>query len=40
MGVGLSNPGVGIDFFSEVFGIEKLLGGAVILVGVYLTRRR
>jgi len=40
MGVGLSIPGIGIDFFSEVFEIEKRLGGAVILVGVYLARRR
>jgi drug/metabolite transporter (DMT)-like permease len=30
----------GIIFFSEVLGIEKLIGGAVILVGVYLARRQ
>jgi drug/metabolite transporter (DMT)-like permease len=30
----------GIVFFSEVLGIEKLVGGAVILVGVYLARRQ
>ena len=30
----------GIVFFSEVLGIEKLIGGAVILVGVYLARRQ
>jgi drug/metabolite transporter (DMT)-like permease len=30
----------GIVFFGEVLGIEKLVGGAVILVGVYLARRQ
>jgi drug/metabolite transporter (DMT)-like permease len=30
----------GIIFFGEVLGIEKLIGGAVILVGVYLARRQ
>jgi drug/metabolite transporter (DMT)-like permease len=30
----------GIVFFSEVLGIEKLVGGAVILVGIYLARRQ
>jgi drug/metabolite transporter (DMT)-like permease len=30
----------GIIFFSEVLGIEKLVGGAIILVGVYLARRQ
>jgi drug/metabolite transporter (DMT)-like permease len=30
----------GIVFFGEVLGIEKLIGGAVILVGVYLARRQ
>jgi drug/metabolite transporter (DMT)-like permease len=30
----------GIAFISEVLRIEKLIGGAVIFVGVYLTRRR
>ena len=30
----------GIVFFSEVLGIEKLIGGAVILLGVYLARRQ
>ena len=29
----------GIVFFSEVLGIEKIIGGVVILVGVYLARR-
>jgi drug/metabolite transporter (DMT)-like permease len=38
--VALSILGVGIVFFSEVLGIEKLVGGAVILLGVYLARRR
>jgi drug/metabolite transporter (DMT)-like permease len=30
----------GIVFFSEVLGIEKVIGGAIILVGVYLARRQ
>ena len=30
----------GVVFFGEVLGIEKLVGGAVILVGVYLARRQ
>jgi drug/metabolite transporter (DMT)-like permease len=30
----------GIVFFSEVLGIEKLVGGAIILLGVYLARRQ
>jgi drug/metabolite transporter (DMT)-like permease len=30
----------GIVFFEEVLGVEKLVGGAVILVGVYLARRQ
>jgi 2-polyprenyl-6-methoxyphenol hydroxylase-like FAD-dependent oxidoreductase len=30
----------GIVFFDEVLGTEKLVGGAVILVGVYLARRQ
>jgi drug/metabolite transporter (DMT)-like permease len=30
----------GIVFFSEVLGIEKLVGGAIILVGIYLARRQ
>jgi drug/metabolite transporter (DMT)-like permease len=30
----------GIVFFSEVLGIEKIVGGAVILLGVYLARRQ
>ena len=29
----------GIVFFGEVLGIEKIIGGAIILVGVYLARR-
>jgi drug/metabolite transporter (DMT)-like permease len=29
----------GIIFFGEVFGVEKIVGGAVTLVGVYLARR-
>ncbi len=30
----------GIVFFGEVLGIEKIIGGAVILLGVYLARRQ
>ena len=30
----------GIVYFDEELGIEKIIGGAVILVGVYLARRR
>jgi drug/metabolite transporter (DMT)-like permease len=30
----------GIIFFGENLGIEKIVGGAVILVGVYLARRQ
>jgi len=30
----------GIVFFGEVLGVEKLVGGAVILLGVYLARRQ
>ena len=30
----------GIVFFGEVLGIEKIVGGAVILLGVYLARRQ
>jgi type IV secretory pathway TrbD component len=29
----------GVVFFGEVLGIEKLIGAAVILVGVYMARR-
>jgi drug/metabolite transporter (DMT)-like permease len=30
----------GIIFFGEVLGIEKVVGGAIILLGVYLARRQ
>jgi drug/metabolite transporter (DMT)-like permease len=30
----------GIVFFGETLGIEKIVGGAVILIGVYLARRQ
>src|SRR5215212_12169651 len=30
----------GIVFFGETLGIEKIIGGAVILIGVYLARRQ
>jgi drug/metabolite transporter (DMT)-like permease len=36
----LTGVASGIAFFGESLGIEKLVGGAVILVGVYLARRQ
>jgi drug/metabolite transporter (DMT)-like permease len=30
----------GIVFFGEVLGVEQVIGGAVILLGVYLARRQ
>jgi drug/metabolite transporter (DMT)-like permease len=36
----LTGVASGIVFFGESLGIEKLVGGAVILVGVYLARRQ
>jgi drug/metabolite transporter (DMT)-like permease len=30
----------GVVFFGEILGVSKILGGAVILLGVYLARRR
>jgi drug/metabolite transporter (DMT)-like permease len=30
----------GLTFFGEVLSIEKIVGGAIILMGVYLARRR
>jgi drug/metabolite transporter (DMT)-like permease len=30
----------GLIFFGEVLSIEKIVGGAIILMGVYLARRR
>ncbi|MDP8952057.1 MAG: DMT family transporter, partial [Actinomycetota bacterium] len=36
----LTGVASGIVFFGESLGPEKLLGGAVILLGVYLARRR
>jgi drug/metabolite transporter (DMT)-like permease len=38
----ISLPGVasGIVFFGEMLGFEKLVGGAVTLLGVYLARRQ
>jgi drug/metabolite transporter (DMT)-like permease len=35
--VGVSS---GIVFFGETLGVEKVVGGAVILVGTYLARRQ
>ena len=29
----------GIVFFAEILGLEKVIGGAVVLLGVYLARR-
>ncbi len=36
-GVGVAS---GVIFFGEALGIEKVVGGAVILLGVYLARRQ
>jgi drug/metabolite transporter (DMT)-like permease len=36
----LTGVASGIVFFGEVLGVEQLVGGAVILVGVYLARRQ
>jgi drug/metabolite transporter (DMT)-like permease len=30
----------GLVFFGEVLGTEKILGGGIILIGVYLARRQ
>jgi drug/metabolite transporter (DMT)-like permease len=38
--ISLTGVASGIVFFGEVLGLEKLLGGAVTLFGVYLARRR
>ncbi len=36
----LTGVASGVVFFGEVLGAEKLVGGAVTLVGVYLARRQ
>ena len=36
----LTGVASGMVFFGESLGIEKLVGGAVILLGVYLARRQ
>ncbi|MBA3701899.1 MAG: DMT family transporter [Rubrobacteraceae bacterium] len=38
--ISITGVASGIVFFGEVLGIEKIVGGAVILVGVYLARRQ
>jgi drug/metabolite transporter (DMT)-like permease len=38
--ISLTGVASGIIFFGEVLGFEKLLGGAVTLLGVYLARRQ
>jgi drug/metabolite transporter (DMT)-like permease len=38
--VTLTGIASGIVFFGEVLGIEKIVGGAIILLGVYLARRQ
>jgi drug/metabolite transporter (DMT)-like permease len=38
--VTLTGVASGIVFFGEALGPEKILGGAVILIGVYLARRQ
>jgi drug/metabolite transporter (DMT)-like permease len=36
----LTGVASGVIFFDESLGVSKLLGGAVILLGVYLARRQ
>jgi drug/metabolite transporter (DMT)-like permease len=36
----LTGVASGIVFFGEAFGIGKVIGGAILLVGVYLARRQ
>jgi drug/metabolite transporter (DMT)-like permease len=36
----LTGVASGVIFFGERLGVDKLLGGAVILLGVYLARHR
>jgi drug/metabolite transporter (DMT)-like permease len=36
----ITGVGSGILFFGERLGIEKVVGGAIILLGVYLARRQ
>jgi drug/metabolite transporter (DMT)-like permease len=38
--ISLTGVASGIIFFGEVLGFEKLVGGAVTLLGVYLARRQ
>jgi drug/metabolite transporter (DMT)-like permease len=38
--ISLTGVASGVVFFGEVLGVEKLVGGAVTLAGVYLARRQ
>lgn len=38
--ISLTGVGSGVVFFGEVLGAEKIVGGAVALLGVYLARRQ
>ena len=38
--ISITGVASGIIFFAEVLGVEKLIGGTVALVGVYLARRQ
>jgi drug/metabolite transporter (DMT)-like permease len=38
--ISLTGVASGIVFFGEVLGMEKIVGGAITLAGVYLARRQ
>ena len=38
--ISLTGVASGILFFGEMLGVEKIVGGAVTLLGVYLARRQ
>ena len=38
--ISITGVASGIIFFGEVLGVEKLVGGAVTLLGVYMARRQ
>jgi drug/metabolite transporter (DMT)-like permease len=38
--ISITGVASGIIFFEEVLGLEKLVGGAVTLLGVYMARRQ
>ena len=38
--ISITGVASGIIFFGEVLGVEKIVGGAVTLLGVYMARRQ